>query len=604
MTPSPSPLPPPGGYVIPARYWAWLGTPRALVVLVWLAALGTGGAFTYRALHIFDSPESMGPDRRRADGNGGHAQIDFGGQYVMGRMIVTGHGRQLYHRQAQWKVVRESFLVGDETPIQQYEAGLPPIWRKTARAEEDWQHDSNNMMMWFMGSEHEPAKEWKKVGGATALLFAQSPIGNPLIAVAYEKAAADTVTPAVVAKVNEPVIGGPLYPPVHGLFYAPLALIDRPQRAYQLFQIFCALLVPLTGLGVKVLTRGRVWWSVATLCIFIHPGMRAGLDLGQNPCVSLCIVVWGWALASRGYNVAGGAVWGLLAFKPVWAAALFLVPLLTRRWRFTLAMLGTGAALGAITLPFVGLDSWFHWLKIGGEASEVYKTNENWVCLSRDLQGIPRRILLDFTKPDADRNKPIHDKLAWGLWAAVMGATVGVYLLRADRKRATGVGAGFLFLGAYLTCYHFMFYDALISFIAVAVLFADPKRFFRTRTFALEPAPVEPHAPANRDLHAPRVVPKPLGARMRGYVNSFPITVVIALFVAENWVAGLEVEATIGMKYFVAPGPENTTNPRVPSIRADTGVKYPTDTYLLLALWAWCGFRLVRGDEREPPLTP
>ena len=49
--------------------------------------------------------------------------------------------------------------------------------------------------------------------------------------------------------------------------------------------------------------------------------------------MSLAIIIWGWALYSRGYETAGGLVWGLLAFKPVWAAAFFLAPLLTRRWR-------------------------------------------------------------------------------------------------------------------------------------------------------------------------------------------------------------------------------------------------------------------------------
>ena len=45
----------------------------------------------------------------------------------------------------------------------------------------------------------------------------------------------------------------------------------------------------------------------------------------------------GWFLAVRGYPVAGGALWGLLAFKPVWALAFILVPLVTGRFRFCIA---------------------------------------------------------------------------------------------------------------------------------------------------------------------------------------------------------------------------------------------------------------------------
>ena len=138
--------------------------------------------------------------------------------------------------------------------------------------------------------------------------------------------------------------------------------------------------------------------------------------------------IWGWALASRGYNVAAGIVWGLFAFKPVWAAAFFLVPLLMRRWRFCLAMVLTGAVLGALTLPFVGLQSWFDWLQVGSDASELYKVNKNWIHLSRDLQGLPRCMFMDFEKPEARRaTPPLINALAWGLWGAVFGATVIIY---------------------------------------------------------------------------------------------------------------------------------------------------------------------------------
>src|SRR5207245_1712477 len=119
------------------------------------------------------------------------------------------------------------------------------------------------------------------------------------------------------------------------------------QRAYALFQYLSISLVFLAGLGVKVLSGGRIWWSVASLVILMYPGCRTGMDLAQNPMMSLAILVWGWVLASRGgqphaaetataetanaaeagtvaearsvgrgYEWAGGAVWGLFVFKP------------------------------------------------------------------------------------------------------------------------------------------------------------------------------------------------------------------------------------------------------------------------------------------------
>src|SRR5262249_43993026 len=158
-----------------------------------------------------------------------------------------------------------------------------------------------------------------------------------------------------------PAIGGALYPPIHALLYAPIGLFPRAGDAMPVFQVFAVACAYLAGLGTSLLSRGRIWWSVASLVVLLYPGCRAGLDLGPNPTITLAILTLGWALAVRGRDTAGGVVWGLLAFKPVWAAAFFLVPLLQRRRRFCLAMGLTGAALAAATLPFVGAQAWLDW---------------------------------------------------------------------------------------------------------------------------------------------------------------------------------------------------------------------------------------------------
>jgi len=36
----------------------------------------------------------------------------------------------------------------------------------------------------------------------------------------------------------------------------------------------------------------------------------------------------------------------------------------------------------------------------------------------------------------------------------------------------------------------------------------------------------------------------------------------------------------------------------VPTVQADTSVHYPWETGLVLLLWGWCGYRLLRGEER------
>jgi arabinofuranan 3-O-arabinosyltransferase len=152
-------------YVIPPRLWSWLGSQRTVSILLWLAALGTGGYLLDRAIHWFDDPPDTPPERRRGDGNNGHMQIDFGGQWLMARTLVTGHGRELYHRQRHWEIAREGFAVESEMPLVQEESLRPTVARIRGKRDEILKHDADRLMGWCMG---EDSSEWKTVGGAAA----------------------------------------------------------------------------------------------------------------------------------------------------------------------------------------------------------------------------------------------------------------------------------------------------------------------------------------------------------------------------------------------------------------------------------------------------
>lgn len=597
-------------YVIPPRLWAWAATPQAASVFLWLVALAVAVHHLRTAHYWLANYPDMPEHQRRPDPEGqAHTQIDFGGQWVMARMLVTGHGRELYHRQRQWELVQAAYPESAEAPVQREEAILPKYRRKLAKPDEDIRHDADWMMYWFMGADP-PA--WKTVGGAVAAPLAAAPFGNPLAAVAYETAAADAVTPAVVEEVEKPAIGGPLYPPIQAFFYSPLGLFDRPKDALAVFRVIAVGLSCLAGLGISRLTGGRVWWSLATVAVLLYPGSRVGIQLGQNPVLSLCIAVWGWVLVARGREWAGGAVWGLLAFKPVWGMAFFLVPLLMGRWRVCVGMVATGAGLAALTLPVVGIQAWFDWLQVGAEGAALYNRSLNWINLSRDLQGIPRRFLHDFTLPEDQRETPLAKALAWALWGVVFATTVLVYRLRADRRKAVGLGAAFLFLGAFLSCYRFMYYDVLLSLVGVACLFAEPWRLFRTRVFGLSPA--APLSDPERELGQPSVPAAPFGSRVLGYVNSFPLTVLAGLFILDNVLTAMGVEATVGVLAWEisTTAADGSTGLATPRVRADTTILYPWDTVLVIGLWMWCGVRLLMENERKlggdkdtgPPRNP
>src|SRR5207248_2431660 len=91
--------------------------------------------------------------------------------------------------------------------------------------------------------------------------------------------------------------------------------------------------------------------------------------------------------------------------------------LVTRQWKAALSMAGTSAALILITLPLVGVQAWEDWVEVGGVAAKIYEYDGNWVFLSRDLETIPHRWMLQ--TEEAQRAGKVRDMLM--PWARTVG---------------------------------------------------------------------------------------------------------------------------------------------------------------------------------------
>lgn len=486
---------------MPSQALDFLTDRRTRLVLVWLALAAAVGHRGWQAWVNFRVPA-------RADGNDGHTSIDFGGQWMMGRLLVLGHGRELYSRARHLEVARAAF----------------PRDREAPGADE---HDAERLVGWYVGPWTDP-------------------------------------------------VGGPLYPPVHAFVMAPVALVPDPYLSYRVTEGLMLGFALLAGLGVRHLSHGKWWWPAAATVVVLFPGCRGGIDLAQNSPLSVALLIWGWALIARGRPGWGGVVWGLLAFKPVWAVSFLAALLLLRQWRAALATSATGAGLVLLTLPVVGVQAWFDWLHIGQLASETYRIDHNWIFLSRDLFGVPRRMLLQFEDGRAVRDVPAAGWAGWALWGLVAATTAGVARWSArsasggPRSRAerttTGPLAGLVLLGAWLCTYRFMYYDALLAAVGVFALTADPRPFFRKAWW--------PFA-------------------------SWAAIFLALLLVVENVTAPLNVELTgsiRGLKGTVKAddGPTRTT---APTFYVASGDDYPWDTALVFALWVWCVVRVSRAGR-------
>jgi hypothetical protein len=240
----------------------------------------------------------------------------------------------------------------------------------------------------------------------------------------------------------------------------------------------------------------------------------------------------------------------------------------------------------------VGLHSWLEWFDVGKDAADLYTRSLNWINLSRDLQGIPRRFLHDFDLPQKDRETVKAKIVAWALWDVVFAATVLIYRFRADRRKSVGLGTAFLFLGAWLTCYRFMYYDVLLSIMGVACLAAEPWRLFQSRPFTFAANPSLPGAEPTPSMQR-------FGPRRVGYANSLPLTVLLLLYLHDNWFVRLAMEATFGVQSWSSDvvAPDGSVKTVLPRIHFTSSIYYAWDTALVLVLWGWCGWRLLLGDE-------
>ena len=84
-------------------------------VAAWLVAIGVMAASLTNAWFSFDNTSNDA----RNDGNSGHTTIDFGGQWLMGRMLVEGYGQHLYDRSYQRRVLLRAYPIEDEVPADQ-----------------------------------------------------------------------------------------------------------------------------------------------------------------------------------------------------------------------------------------------------------------------------------------------------------------------------------------------------------------------------------------------------------------------------------------------------------------------------------------------------
>jgi hypothetical protein len=180
------------------------------------------------------------------------------------------------------------------------------------------------------------------------------------------------------------------------------------------------------------------------------------------------------------------------------------------------------------------------------------------------------------------------------LWVTVLAVTLFVaWRCRQRRKELTGLFPAFVMMGAVFTCYHFMYYDFVVAGLPVLLLFTEPSRYFQARFWqrprwwkwgwprsfgksACSEEMLRYYQPSLTDLTPP---PMPLlpGGRQPRWVAAPAPPLLLFLMLA------------------------------LPALHCMQDPSYhfpPWETFALLLLWAWCGYRLLRNPISDASPKP
>jgi hypothetical protein len=169
--------------------------------------------------------------------------------------------------------------------------------------------------------------------------------------------------------------------------------------------------------------------------------------------------------------------------------------------------------------------------------------------------------------------------VGWGLLLLVLELTARVAAFHQTQMRTgTGPAPAFLLLGAWLCCFHFMYYDVLLTALPMALLFTEPRRYLEPLLVIVRSLPAEAVDEATLRYWRPRRMEEPplsvglkAAPRHLAVLNRMAPTVLVLLLVAV---------------YLLPLWDLSSDQARVP----------PWETVCLMALWLWCGWLTMQPD--------
>jgi hypothetical protein len=244
------------------------------------------------------------------------------------------------------------------------------------------------------------------------------------------------------------------YPPTFQLLLTPLAWL--PYTAA--WRVWTAAGAAAYALLARGLVEPRRLWV-----LLLAPAAALNVLVGQNGLFSVALLAGGALLIER-RPILGGALIGLMAYKPHFAVLAPLALISGREWRAFIAAGASACALALASIAVFGLDPWIGFLHKAAQPAALFGSS------SSAWRTIPSVLILG-------RSLGLGDTASAALhWTvAASGAVVVVWVWRSTRDarlRAAALAAATALFTPYLRIYDL----ALLTAPIAVLLQAEPGR--------------------------------------------------------------------------------------------------------------------------------
>jgi hypothetical protein len=166
-----------------------------------------------------------------------------------------------------------------------------------------------------------------------------------------------------------------VYPPTFLMLFLPFALLP-PVLSLTVFLLvgFVAAVVAVAGF----LQRGIGRW-VAGFSLVLCPAVAFNVTTGQNAFFTTSLLVGGFSLIARS-PVLGGALLGVLTFKPQFWLMVPVALIAARRWRALASAIAVALLLVLASTAVIGVDAWRAWIDLMTGANDLFRA---WTTAGR-----------------------------------------------------------------------------------------------------------------------------------------------------------------------------------------------------------------------------